>query len=149
MYIFFQITAMMVTQIRCQLAATRMMWQPKMSLNLGRIAEMKWPSVPVVRPPIVAILGHLQKLYQLNCCSPVPPTVRPNARGDVKMAMYLPEKVKQVGRTLTKPVSGLPLNGLGLQAVVEQQFTTSALPVINFAPIILDLVLLSMRTSVM
>ena len=26
--------------------------------------------------------------------------------------MYLPDKVKQVGRTLTKPVSDLPLNGL-------------------------------------
>ena len=70
-------------------------------------------------------------------------------KGDVKMEIYLPDKVKQVGRTLTKPVFDLPLNGLGLQMEVEQQYTTSSLPVINSMPIILDLVLLSMQISAM
>jgi hypothetical protein len=65
------------------------------------------------------------------------------------MEICLPVKVKQAGRTLTKPVFDSPLNGLGLQMEVEQQFTTSALPVTNSVPIILDLVLLSMRISAM
>ena len=63
--------------------------------------------------------------------------------------MYLPDKVKEVGKTLTKPVSDLPLNGLEQQVEVEKQFTTSALLVTNSVPIILNLVLLSMQISAM
>jgi hypothetical protein len=76
-------------------------------------------------------------------------TERLNVRGDVKMAMCHPDKVNQVGRTLTKPVFDLLLNGLGLQVGVEQWFITSALPVISSVPIILDLVLLNMQISAM
>src|ERR1700679_950322 len=106
-----------------------------------------WSSARVVR--LLLILGRRQvrKSYQPNCCSQVSLTARLNTRGGVKMVTYLPEKVKQVGRTLTKPVFDLPLNGLGLQVEVEQQLTTSALPATNFVPIIFDLVLFSMQIN--
>jgi hypothetical protein len=135
--------------IRCPVAMCQRKTCPSLSQfhpNLGRMM-MTQPQSSVVQPLVTP--GHLQKSYQPNCCSRVPLTVRPNVRGGVKMVICLPENIEQVGRTSTKPVSDLPLNGLGLRVEVERQVTTSALPVTNSVPIILDLVLLSMQISAM
>jgi hypothetical protein len=41
-------------------------------------------------------------------------TARLNVRGGIKTVMCLPKNIEQAGRTSTKPVSDLPLNGLGV-----------------------------------